>query len=377
MKSITSTIVRVGRKPAQLGALGAFFDGQSAQAHAVRLSIDETRAELVIAWGNTEVRWPLAEIRAVPDQAEQGDLVLMWPGAPLERLMTDESRIAVRCPELRKPVVKVSRWRIATWANAALASVALIILVLVPRMADQLATFIPPAGEKALGDATLERVRSSLDGTGVGQLALCDAPEGRAALDKMTARLTAGYELATPLDVHVLDQKMINAFALPGGHIVLVDGLIQAAETPEALAAVIAHEVGHVVGRDATRHALRSAGSIGVLGLLFGDFAGGALVLFLTEQLIQANYSQSAESTADSFAHEMLSKAGVSPAALGDMFEGFRKRFGDNDGIVAHFVSHPSLGDRIDAAHRAIQTDMQVRPILGDTAWQALRNICR
>ena len=82
----------------------------------------------------------------------------------------------------------------------------------------------------------------------------------------------------------------------------------------------------HVISRDPTRHALRSAGSIGVLGLLFGDFAGGAAVLFLTERLISAQYSQKAEIGADTFAHGVLEQAGINPGALGDMFENMRAK---------------------------------------------------
>jgi predicted Zn-dependent protease len=169
---------------------------------------------------------------------------------------------------------------------------------------------------------------------------------------------------------------MMNAFALPGGFVVLFRGLIDAAESPDEVAAVLAHEIGHVVSRDPTRHALRSAGSIGVLGLLFGDFAGGAVVLFLTERLIDAQYSQGAESGADRFAYGVLLNAGASPAALGDMFQRLRDKYGDSDAIIAHFLSHPGLEERIKAARAAAPKDRDYQPILGDEEWAALKGIC-
>jgi beta-barrel assembly-enhancing protease len=70
------------------------------------------------------------------------------------------------------------------------ASVALIIFVLVPTMANQLAAILPPEGEKALGDATLDQIRSALAQTGLDGLPTCDAAAGRAALDRLTARIT-------------------------------------------------------------------------------------------------------------------------------------------------------------------------------------------
>ena len=84
----------------------------------------------------------------------------------------------------------------------------------------------------------------------------------------------------------------------PGGRLVFFRGLLEEAENPDEVAAVLAHEIGHVVYRDPTRDALRSAGSLGVLGLLFGDFAGGTVALFIANQLINASYSQAAEARA-------------------------------------------------------------------------------
>ena len=143
------------------------------------------------------------------------------------------------------------------------------------------------------------------------------------------------------------------------------------------LAGVVAHEIGHVISRDPTRHALRSAGSIGVLGLIFGDFAGGAIVLFVTEQLIEAQYSQGAEAEADVFAHDLMQRADLSPAALAVMFERFRTLAGgDAEGFIGHFLSHPRLGDRIAAAREAVPEGFQPRPLLDPGEWRALQGIC-
>ncbi|MDC0738411.1 M48 family metallopeptidase [Cognatishimia sp. SS12] len=375
------TTIRVGVRPAALGALGTYFDGHTATAQPARLRIEESRRALVIELPGQHVTWPLNEVRQLPDQATKDELVLARAGDPVARLVTDEMRLAQRFPNLSRRHSHVKRSRVARWALMALAAVALIIFVLVPRMADQLANFIPPEGEKALGDATLGQIRSALGGGDAFPIATCEGDAGQAALSKIEARLAVHAQLQTPLTVHVLDHEMVNAFALPGGHVVFFDGLLQAAETPEEFASVFAHEIGHVVSRDPTRHALRSAGSIGVLGLLFGDFAGGALVLFLTERLIDAQYSQAAESGADEFALTLMEAASVPPKALGDMFDRFRSLYGDIDGTTAHFLSHPSLGRRIDRAE-VWQAEAEARgfiaaPLLSDTEWQALKAICR
>lgn len=374
------TTIRVGARPTALGALGTFFDGETASAHPARLRIEESQATLVIEYSGQQVLWPLSDIRRIPDQAEKAELVLALAGDPVSRLLTDEMRLARRCPNLGRRNTHVKRGKVATWAMGAVASVALIIFVLVPTMADQLAEFIPPEGERALGEATLSQIRTALDETGLGELPVCDARAGRDALTKMGARLEAHADLPVPMTVHVLDHEMVNAFALPGGHIVFFRGLINAAETPEELASVLAHEMGHVDSRDPTRHALRSAGSLGVLGLLFGDFAGGALVLFLTERLIEAQYSQAAETDADNFAMATLEAAQIAPGALGDMFERFAEDHGDEEGVHSHFLSHPTLTERI-AVSQEWQADanargLSIQPLLTAEEWQNLREIC-
>lgn len=153
------------------------------------------------------------------------------------------------------------------------------------------------------------------------------------------------------------------------------NGLIQAAKSQSEVAAVFAHEMGHVEARDPTRIALRSAGSIGVLGLLFGDFAGGTIVLFLTERLIQADYTREAEAGADVFAHDLLRRTGLPPSGIATFFERL-KGDAEETGLVSHFASHPALGDRIAAAWEATPEGFEAEKVLSKQEWRALQRIC-
>ncbi|MGI9389379.1 MAG: M48 family metallopeptidase [Boseongicola sp.] len=379
--AVISTPFHVGAGHARPKGFADFFDGISAISHRVEFEFDDVSRTLVIHQAESPpFIWAIDELRAIPDQADKKKLVLTSKARPLARLIfSGETEIAVlrhRAPKLSaKPPVRGKR-RVIAWAAAAVASVFVIVFVLVPVMADQLARVLPTRGEQALGEATLEQIQSAL-GTEYLPVDFCWTPDGQDALDTMLARLGGG-ELDLPylVTVSVLDHEMINAFALPGGQVVFFRGMLDAASSPDEIAAVLAHEIGHVAARDPTRIALRSAGSLGVLGLLFGDFAGGAVVLLLVEQLIQADYSREAEAAADSFGIELLLDADVDPGALGTLFQKILDQFGSASGIAAHFASHPTLGDRIANAQAASGRLSAPSPSLSGEEWQSLQAIC-
>ena len=361
------------------GQCSAYFDGDAPLPQPVTLMMDMAARVLEIGLPENAlggVRWPLDEIRQLEDTAGRAGVVLRRVGDPLARLHLVDTRALSHMPYLTRRAPPKGRGRLALWALGAVAAVAVQIGVLIPALADRLATYVPPAGERALGEATFGQIRQALAGTGLPPLAACDDSAGLAALEKMLVALNVEREGETAVKVFVLDHEMVNAFALPGGYVVFFRGMIDAAQNPNEIAAVMAHEVGHVVNRDPTRHALRSAGSIGILGLLFGDFAGGAAVLFLAERLVSASYSQGAEAGADEFAYTVLEDAGVSPAALGDMFERLRAKYGDAEGVIAHFVSHPTLGSRIERARAAAGFGKVYTDILSDADWADLKEVC-
>ena len=239
------------------------FDGRSAVIRRVSARVDDTELILTMPEGET-LNWPLATLRTVPDQADDALLVLTTTKRALARLMVEDKdliqTIRARADRLgAKPPVR-GRGRVIGWAGAAIASVFAIVFVLVPVMADQLARVLPPAGEEALGTATLEQIQTAL-GEDFLPLDFCTSQDGDAAMDLMLERI-GGKDLGLPypITVSVLDHPMVNAFALPGGQVVFFRGMLDAADNPDEIAAVLAHEIGHVAARDPTRIALRSAG---------------------------------------------------------------------------------------------------------------------
>lgn len=359
---------------------GRYFDGQSSVEHKVTGRFSSRDLSFNADSLEHEVIWQYQDLRELRDQVTGKGITVHVTGEPGRLTIADSHSASVvqrRAQHLGKRDHDMRAYkRVGMWAGGAVASVLLILFVIIPALANQLADLLPVEREVALGKSSLNQIERIFARSGDGDLA-CTDEKGTAALEKMTARLTAHFDNPYPLNIQVFDHEMVNAFAVPGGHVVLFDGLLQAADTPEEVAGVLGHELGHVINKDPTRLTLRSAGSVGILGMVFGDFAGGAAALIIAERLMAASYQQDAESNADLFAHEVLAKASLPAAPFGDFFEKLKDEHGEVKGLISHLASHPDLGERAEEARRADSIGAEsFVPVLTDEEWADLKNIC-
>jgi Zn-dependent protease with chaperone function len=358
-----------------------FYDGNSARAHNVDVACTELGLLITGPTLKHPVEWAYSDMRNVADVAsEKGASFRVMDGLGRLNITDEDLIISLKklALNLNKSDISADMWkRIGLWGAGAIVSVFVIMFVIIPSVANQLATWIPVEREIALGRVSLNQIESLLN-YGNDTNLTCNGQKGQASLEKMTTRLGKFINSPYPLDVKVFNHEMPNAFAVPGGHIVLFDGLIQAADSPEEVAAVLGHEMGHVINRDPTRLALRSAGSVGILGMVFGDFAGGAVALVIAEQLIAANYSQDAEAKADIFAHKLLANARLPSAPMARFFDKLYAEYGDGPEFLSHLASHPDLSGRAKAADNADTIgDTPFDAILSDAEWNDLRQMCK
>jgi beta-barrel assembly-enhancing protease len=140
-------------------------------------------------------------------------------------------------------------------------------------------------------------------------------------LARLKYRLTAGQGLRYDVRLQVFDYGMVNAFAAPGGQMVILWGQIDTATSPGAVAGVLAHEIGHVKARDPTLLAFRAVRSAGILSLLPGDAKGNSLIAIMGDQVLSANDTREAEAGANAFAFNLLNEPGIDTAGLASFFE--------------------------------------------------------
>ena len=337
---------------------------------------------------NGAIDWPLVDLRKLLDQARTDQIVLTLradvavDNALIEhaRLTVDDpdlmARIETLCPDLMKrDMPDGSMRKILTRIGMAVGAVALMIFVILPAMSNTLAYVIPIKREVAYGKVVVRQMERFFGGSTAGDL-VCSSPDGDAALAKMIARLTDTTPTDYELNVAVMRHEMVNAFAAPGGQVVLVEGLIKQAKSPDEVAAVLGHEIGHVEARDATRGALRAAGSAGLLSMVFGDFAGGTAAVVIAEYTLNASYTREAEAEADTYARSMLNAANVSTAGMSDFFGSLGDLESQMPDLPIYLSSHPDTDDRAQRAAEFAQTQGVTTPILDELEWAALQAIC-
>ena len=173
---------------------------------------------------------------------------------------------------------------------------------------------------------------------------------------QLEAAIPAQY--SWPYQFHVIQQKEINAFALPGGPIFINVGTIQAADNEAELAGVMAHEMSHVYMQHSAKQAPKAewANSIGALGGLFGGSTVGTLArlgIQLGAGSLLMRYSRKDEAQADAVGAIIMYKDNYNPEAMADFFEKLEKQGGGNG---PQFLSdHPNPGNRRTAIQREIR----------------------
>jgi Zn-dependent protease with chaperone function len=350
-------------------ATAFYFDGSSSRRRTVRLVFGDALG--IGEDGAAPVLWIYDDIRQVDSPA--GVLRVSCLSAPvLARL---EIRDAALSAELTSRCARLGENRldgravakIVGWSLAAVASIVMVVLFAIPLAADRLAPLVPQAFERRIGEASEVQIRA-LFGNQV-----CDRPAGQAAYVKLLSKLREAAGLDTDVQSSVLSTEVPNAFALPGGKVYMFSGLLAKAESPDEIAGVLAHELGHLKHHDNMRGLIYNGGTSFLIGLLFGDVTGSSALIFASRSLVTASHSREAEQNADSVTIDVMHKLGRSPKPMGELlYRVTGKEGGRNLSILA---GHPLTEDRL---QRMSGEDHPASgpPLLTPEEWAALKTIC-
>jgi predicted Zn-dependent protease len=227
-----------------------------------------------------------------------------------------------------------------------------------PRLAIALVDRMPQEWDSKLGDPIRESVLHRNEA--------CTGAAGQTAIDQLGARLQPPTITTLPLTIDVVEIKDINAFALPGNHIVVFAGLIAKAETPEMLAGVLAHEMGHLEMRHPTRGVIEQLGLAAAINLLAGNNA----ISNLGQVMAGLSYTRDMERQADERAIALLHRADIRADGLAGFFEILKRE--EKLHLPAMLSDHPGLDDRV----AATQQDARGSPAMSPAEWQAIKSMC-
>jgi len=174
-----------------------------------------------------------------------------------------------------------------------------------------------------------------------------------AAVDSIRNRLLANETDTTyRVEIMVVESETVNAVTFPGGLIVVFTPLIRLTDSPEELAAVIAHELGHVVHRDPLKQMAKEIGVSTVLSMINGGKAA-PMIETLVKDFLDVQYTREQEQAADEYAFRLLAKSRISPR----YFAVFMEKLAPDSAVAEkdrakfeYFSTHPDVRARIDGA---------------------------
>lgn len=231
---------------------------------------------------------------------------------------------------------------------------------------------IPTSLEVQLGEVAAE--------TTLGESTLCEDPQVLMALSTILERLAAQLpDTPYPLTVRVVQSEEVNAFALPGGAMFVNTALLEESGSEHELAAVLGHEVQHVLQRHGLKRILTQAGTLLLVTVVLGDASEVAQLIGLqAADLGNLSFGRDQERESDSLGLALMARAGFDPQGGVDFFGRLAELSGEGslDRALAFTRTHPASSER---QERLVELAAAHRPgtITGvSDDWTALKNRC-
>lgn len=314
-------------EPGNLYLDSVWFDGRSPRAHPVRLLVN--RGELLVqaVSGEFEHRHSLSAVRWPEHRRHGGRQAELPDGSLIQHADAPQWDAWWHAQGMKGG--RVDGW-MQSWRASAVALLGTVAFMAaawlwgVPVLSTLLVQLVPASLEARIGREGYEQLSELF-------LEPTELPEEQqtAVRQRFEKTVQASYPSADAppwtLTFHGSELLGANAFALPGGTIVMTDELVEMLEDrPDAITGVLAHELGHVQNRDGLDMLVRASLVSALVGVVLGDASGFLAAVPAT--LMTQSYSREAERAADAHAAWMLHSSGLSPAEMAVFFERIRQQ---------------------------------------------------
>jgi Zn-dependent protease with chaperone function len=343
---------------------GGIFDKSLPMGKATGELILEN-LELKFKGNETTCSIPLYDLELTKGGADNRLIFFSHPSRPGVSIHTGDreilrSPLLLDCPHTASQIRTINRRNlqgklISTGVFLALGLLCLGLLSSRGLLARAIAKKIPAEMEEELGKSTFAQIS-------VDRKLITD--EG---IQSELTDLVAPLVQVLPNDrysfhFHIIEDSSLNAFAIPGGFVVLHTGLLLKAQRPEEILGVLAHEIAHVTQQHGIRNIIESAGLFLVVQSVLGDLTGIAAVLadggsFILHQKFSRNF----EEEADDIGLGYLFDAGIDPSGFIDFFHRIKDEqdktiLGKATSNLTWLSTHPATEDRIESLSQKIQS---------------------
>jgi len=345
-----------------------FSDGQSARSWRCEVRLEANGLAIDRGDAHELQIWPYSELRSHTLKAHGAEMIVERRDTPGAQLLIRETGAIERLIRIAPQLTVTGNRR--RWLTPLFAVVGAIVAVIAllwhldVKPARTIAGLLPDGVRQRIGRSIVEQFKAKGD--------VCNAPAGRQAMDELLSHLLTEQPDAALYKVTVIDLPYRNAFATAGGQIVVTWQLIKQAQSPDEIAGVLAHEIGHGIERHPDASLIRVFG----LSLLLEAVSGGSGMLSsFSLHVLETGYRRQDEFAADRQALRLLKRAAIANKGLEDFFARNAKDGQESSFRALDFMrTHPYPRQRLEVVRRA--SPYPATSSLNDRQWQALRAIC-
>lgn len=335
---------------------GKYFDGRSATGYPAKVELSSLSIEInyTTAQGPQFISW-------VPDKVHRNDFTgrgvvyLKYGEYPHQYLEVNDTAFERTLRETYPKAKFHNNAYNAIFSTGVKGIIAITVAFIgilllgyfyvLPAFAESVAATIPISWEEEFGNAAY------------GQMM------GMETIDSSNSKLAdeffkeMGYKSDYNVSITVTKNNIVNAYALPGGKIVVYEGILRSMDSPDEFAALLSHEYSHVALRHSTKNIFRSLSSYMLMSLVIGDAGGiAAVIVQNADQLKQLGYSRGLEEEADRNGLKLMKEKQIDPNGMENLLKTLKEEEGgaEVDESMEFLSTHPLTKQRMEYIQKEI-----------------------